>query len=231
MGYIASLTMLGLAGSESVEPSESILLMLDGPVFDSLSFVYLIFALCFLASAVFVSLGGIQAGLLFLLSALQSTLSSARLHGLGFALVAAVIILRRGWFYHRPMAKAVLVSGIGCLALIGPIFASARSFRALVPALIGASVFVIFVFGLARGRVLAACAPKKRVLRLADYKLTPRQCLVVRLRLSGKSAKEIGIENNISLSTVRNALSLAYGKLGIENCNALMAMGERYTVE
>jgi DNA-binding CsgD family transcriptional regulator len=231
MGYIGSLTMLGFASSESVEPSDSYLALLEGPAIVSLAPVYLLFALSFLATALFVSLGSIQAGLLFLLSALQATQCSARFHGLTFALVAAIIILRRGWFYHRPMAKAALVSGVGCLALLGPIFASAKSFPILVPALIGALVFVIFVFGLARGRILAAFAPKKRVLRLIDYKLTPRQRLVVRLRLSGKSAKEIAIENDIALSTVRNALSLAYQKLGIEGCNVLMAMGERYTVE
>jgi DNA-binding CsgD family transcriptional regulator len=230
MGYMSSLVMLGLAGSESVEPSESLLMFWDSSFAVSLSPIYLLFGLLFLATALFVSLGSVQVGILFLLSALQATQSSARLYGLGFALVAAVIGLRRGWFVRRPLAKAALVSAIGCLSLLGPILASDAGLRAIAPALIGASVFVIFVFGLARGRVLSAFAPKKRVLRLADYKLSPRESLVVKLRLSGKSAKEIAIENGIALSTVRNALSLAYRKLGIEGCEALMAIGERYTV-
>jgi len=231
MGFVGSLAMLGLAGSESVEPSESYLVMLDLPDFFSLALVYLLFALLFLVTALFSSLGPAQVGLLFSLSALQATQSSARLHGLGFALIAAIITLRRGWFIHKPMAKAAFVAGIGCLALLGPLFASDKSLRALLPALLGAEVFIIFVFGLAKGRILAAFAPRKRLLRLTDYKLTPRQCLVVKLRLAGKSAKEIAIENDIALSTVRNVLSLAYQKLGIDGCESLMAMGERYTVE
>ena len=231
MGFFGSLTMLGFASSESVEPSESFLLLSDQPLSVSPAPIYILFALFFLATAFWTSLGAIQVGLLLLLSALQATHVSARLHGLGFALVAAIVVLRRGWFIRAPMAKAALLSCLGCLALLGPVLAAGKGFRELVPSLFGASAFVVFVFGLAQGRVLAAFAPKKRVLRLSDYKLTPRESRVVRLRLAGKSAKEIAIEDEIALSTVRNALSLAYRKLGIEGCDALMAIGERYTVE
>ena len=35
----------------------------------------------------------------------------------------------------------------------------------------------------------------------------------------------------MALSTVRNVLSRSYRKLGIDRCEDLMAMGERYTVE
>jgi DNA-binding CsgD family transcriptional regulator len=230
MGFVSSLTMLGLASSESVEPSDSCLDLLDEGAALSLASVYSLVAALFLVTAFFASLGAIQPVLFFLLSALQATISPARLYGLGFAIVAAVILLRRGWFFRRPMAKASLVAGIGSFALLCPLLAPGRGARALVPALIGAAVFVIVVLGLARGRFLSAFAPKKRVLRLADFNLTSREMLVVKMRIAGKTAKEIATANDIALSTVRNALSLSYRKLGIGGVGTLMTIGERYTV-
>jgi DNA-binding CsgD family transcriptional regulator len=230
-GIVSSLTMLGLASSESVEPSESALALLDEVSVTSLGSFYLLIAVFFLASAFLVSLGAIQAGLLFVLSALQATRSFAGLNGLAFAVVAAIILLRRGWFYRRPMVKAVVAAGIGCAALVGPLLFLGRGLPALLPAFFGSAVYVIVVFGMARGRFLAALAPKKRVLRLSDYNLTARESRFVKMRIAGKSVRQIAEENFIAISTVRNGLSNAYHKLHIEGAEVLMAIGERYTVE
>jgi DNA-binding CsgD family transcriptional regulator len=231
LGFISSLAMLGFASSESVESGESCLVLFDEPAAFPLAALYLLFAALFLVTALFVSLGTIQVGLFFLLSALQATRSSGRLYALGFAIVAAILLLRRGWFFRKPMVKAVLVGGVGCATFLGPLFASGQSASVLMPALIGSSVFVIVVLGMARGRFLSAFAPKKRVLRLADFKLTSRESLIVKMRIAGKSVKEIALENHVADSTVRNALAFSYRKLGIEGGDALMAIGERYTVE
>jgi DNA-binding CsgD family transcriptional regulator len=231
LGFISSLTMLGFASSASLEPGGADLIFIEESAVVPLAYVYVLFAALFLATALIVSFGAVQVGLLFLLSAVQATRAGARLFGLGFAIVAAIILLRRGWFCRKPMAKAALVAGIGCIAFLGPQLASWKGIRAFVPSLIGSSVFVIVVLGLARGRVLSAFAPKKRILRLVDFKLTRRERMVVKMRFAGKSNKEIASECRIAVSTVRNVLSSVYLKLGLEGEDELMAMGERYTVE
>jgi DNA-binding CsgD family transcriptional regulator len=222
--------MLGFASSESVEPSEALCFLFDESAVVPLASVYLLFSVLFLASAILVSLGAVQVGFFFLLSALQATRSGARLYGLGFAIVAAILLLRRGWFFRRPKVKAVLVAGMGCGTLLGPIFMSGQGIRSLVPALIGAFVFVIIVLGLARGRFLSALAPKKGVLRLADFHLTAREISFVKSRIGGKSPKDIALECDVATSTVRNGLSMAYRKLEISGADELLAIGERYTV-
>jgi DNA-binding CsgD family transcriptional regulator len=231
IGLVGSLTMLGFACSEGAESGGTFLFALDEGAVVPAASAYLLFAVLFAASAVFISRNVIQVALFFSLSALQSGQADALHFGLGFAVVSAMILLRQGWFFHGPMIKAAVVSGVGGFTLVLPPLASGARGRALLPALIWAVAYVIIVFGLARGRYLSALAPRKRVLRLADFHLTDREKRVVKLRIAGKSAKEIAAENNIALSTVRNVLSLSYHKLGIAGGEALMAIGERYTVE
>jgi DNA-binding CsgD family transcriptional regulator len=231
LGFICSLYMLGLAGSELVEPSSSYIPFLVDSAGFPLPLVYASFAIAYFLTGIFVSLGAVQPVLFFLLAALQATRGSGRLYGLGFAVVAAIILLRRGWFFRSAARKAILVALFGCAALVGPLLGSAAGRRALWPALVGAAVYVVVVAALARGRFCAALAPKKRVLRLSDFKLTAREHRVIKLRVSGMSVKEIAHEIGIAHSTVRNALSTSYKKLGLECGEELLAMGERYTVE
>jgi len=231
LGVISSLTMLGFASSVYPESNGlAFLLFAEGEDFPALS-LYLLFAALFLTTAIFGSLVYIQAGLFFLLSAVHSGQDPTRHLGLGFAIVAAVILLRRGWFFRKPAIKAVITSTIGVASIVVPVLASSHDAGDVDSALIWALVFIIVVIGLARSRCLSALAPKKRVLRLADFHLTEREKLVVRMRISGMSAKEIAREKEMALSTVRNVLSRSYRKLGIDRCEDLMAMGERYTVE
>ena len=110
MGLLCSLAMLGLASSEGVEPSEPLIALCEEAAILPLWLVYLGFAALFLATAGFASLGAFQVWLFFSLSALQSSRSSARLFGLGFAVVAAVLLFRRGWFSRKPAAKAALAA-------------------------------------------------------------------------------------------------------------------------
>jgi DNA-binding CsgD family transcriptional regulator len=231
IGFVGSLTTLGFASSEYSESGAVFQFFADeGPDIPVLS-IYLLFAALFLISAIFVSIGDIQAGLFFFLSALQSSQTATRHFGLGFSVVAAIILLRRGWFFHMPVLKTSITLAIGVLALVGPLLASGEGVRALPSVLIWTGVFVVIVVGLARSRYFSALAPKKRVLKLSDFHLTNREKIIVKMRIAGKSAKEIARENDVAPSTVRNVLSLSYHKLGINGGEDLMAMGERYTVE
>jgi DNA-binding CsgD family transcriptional regulator len=193
--------------------------------------VYLAFALLFLASALFAVLGPLQAALFFGLSALQTAHSLDPFYGLGFAVVAAFIVFRRGWFFRHRLIKASIIAATGSATLILPILASGKPPMALAPACVSAAIFSILVIGLAKGRVLSAFMPRKPLVRLASYNLTKRECQVIKARILGKTVKELALENGLAVSTVRNALAKGCHKLGIEGRETLMALGENFRVE
>jgi DNA-binding CsgD family transcriptional regulator len=191
--------------------------------------IYGTLALTFLSSAIFANLGGLQAPMLFALAGIESMSGVDSIDGLGYDFAAALVLLRRGWFIRRPVATGAVIAVLGCIALLSPFvlgFASAPLSAAFAVAAYG-----FFVACLARGKTLAAWAPKKRVFRLEDYHLNKRELEVVRLRILGLSVKEIAATEGIALSTVRNKLSIAYRKLGLANMEDLMALGERYLVK
>ncbi|MGA2545269.1 MAG: LuxR C-terminal-related transcriptional regulator [Rectinemataceae bacterium] len=218
-GRVGALLQVGFLIADYAEP--------DGIDFCP---VYLAFTLLFLASAHFSSIG-LQAGLFFALAAQQTVASQNCFYGLAFAVVAVLIMFRGGWFLQKASGRAFTVAATGSVLLIVPIVVLNKSPIALVPVFICSAIYSILVFGLAKGRCLSALAPKKSILRLADYKLTMREIQIVKAHLLGKTIKEFAYENGLAESTVRNALSLSYHKLGISGGEELMALGERYLVE
>ena len=219
-GRVGALIQVGLLIADYAEP--------EGMDFCP---VYLAFALLFLVSARFAFHGLLQAGLFFALAGQQTVASQNSFYGLAFAIVAVLIMFRGGWFLHKTMGRAIPVAAVGSALLIVPIVALNKTPIALAPAFISAAIYSILVFGLAKGRCLSALAPKKRLLRLSDFNLTKREMQAVKAHLQGTTIKEFAYENGIVESTVRNALSLSYHKLGIQGCEELMALGERYRVE
>ena len=70
----------------------------------------------------------------------------------------------------------------------------------------------------------------REVFVLADYGLTPREIDFTRQVLDGKALKEIAIDCKVKPSTVRNAMSEVYAKLGIEGARQLFEIGATYEV-
>jgi DNA-binding CsgD family transcriptional regulator len=68
-------------------------------------------------------------------------------------------------------------------------------------------------------------------LSLASFGLSPREREFALERIGGRSVKEIGSDHGVAASTVRNALSSAYRKLGITGSAELAALGATYKVE
>jgi DNA-binding CsgD family transcriptional regulator len=219
IGCIGALLQLGMTASDLAESEGTIL----APIF-------LLSSLLFLATARFAFLGTAQATLFFGLSALLAVDGRNCFCALGFAVMGAFIVFRRGWFYINALPKAYFIAGIGCLIFIGPVVPEARPI-AQAPSLICAIVYSIVVFGLAKGRFLASLAPKKSLLKLADFKLTERESQVVRNHLLGRTVKEFACDNELAESTVRNNICSAYHKLGLGSREELRALGERYRVE
>ena len=219
-GCIGALLQASLAISDSQESNELLL----GPV-------YFLVAVLFLATALISSLGFLQAGLFLGLSALETFYSLNYAYGLGFAVVGAIILFRRGWFFRKSRIKASLVLVVGCAFLILPILAAKRTPVAFAPAVINAAIYAALVAALAKGRLLSGLAPKKSMLRLAKYKLNSTEIQVVKAYLEGKTVKEMSAETGLAVSTIRNAICTACHKLGMGGRESLLALGERFRVE
>jgi DNA-binding CsgD family transcriptional regulator len=70
----------------------------------------------------------------------------------------------------------------------------------------------------------------RTIFDLIKHGLTPREAQFTRLVLAGKTMKEIAIDCGVTSSTVRNAMSSVYGKLGISGERELVEIGATYTV-
>jgi DNA-binding CsgD family transcriptional regulator len=193
--------------------------------------VRLAFALFFIASAVFASMGKVQAPLCLALCAIETNSSLNCYEGLGFSLIAAVIFLLRGLFYRKAMLRAAILSSFGGIALVLPIAISNKQPLCLASASIAALIFALVVFAMARGRVLGSFSLEKPVLKLSACGLNKREIQIVKAKLGGKTVKDFARENDIAASTVRNSLASATHKLGLNGREALGALGERFRVE
>ncbi|HUX43103.1 MAG TPA: LuxR C-terminal-related transcriptional regulator [Rectinemataceae bacterium] len=71
---------------------------------------------------------------------------------------------------------------------------------------------------------------RREVFNLAKHGLTPREIDFTRQLLAGKSQKEIAIDCKVEDSTVRDAMSHVYKKLGIAGSRQLFEIGATYDV-
>lgn len=84
---------------------------------------------------------------------------------------------------------------------------------------------------LVRGPQMRALPTSGESLSLESFGLTPKERIYVLEFLGGKQIKEIASDHGVAASTVRNALSLAYKKLGISSKAELLALGAYYRIE
>lgn len=190
----------------------------------------LLSTLLFLASAFLEPLRWFQP-LLFLALTPLSIISDARnIYGLGFYIMSVLLFERAGFFKsHRLLKAALLALYLLALETISVIFAHEVWTRAM------SAVFFIFAFGvflwfLYRDRIVVILKEPKPRLSLAERGLSPSERSYVQQTLQGKSQKEIAIDFELSESTVRNTLSNAYKKLGVEDRVGLAIMGERFEI-
>jgi len=71
---------------------------------------------------------------------------------------------------------------------------------------------------------------RRRIFKLAKQGLTPREIDFTRQLLGGKTPKEIAIDCKVEYSTVRDAMSRVYKKLGIAGARQLYEIGATHDV-
>jgi DNA-binding CsgD family transcriptional regulator len=215
-GYLSASCMLALA-SESWPDIPSRIYVGFGALFALITFVD--------------SRHPLQAFLYLAFAAHQGIVEAVSPLSLVAVLIAVSTVLTYGWFVRNTLVKAIVVGIISSLTLSCPLLVWDGSVSAIIQTAIYIGVTLFFILGLAHGRFLSAFVPKKRVLRLADFCLTEREQSFAIMRAEGKSVKEIAIEHNLSIASVRSGLSSLYRKLDVHGSLELIALGGQYQLK
>jgi len=168
----------------------------------------------------------------FLLCALipfSQTTESA--FGFGLFAVGLIMLYNDGHLSTQVLPKLV---GLG-LYFLGLLAVSSivttASFRQIVVLFGFTLVFFLYLFLAFQDRFIVFVNAEKPVVRLADYGLSAREVDAVLAMIRGRSIKEAAWDWGISESTVRNSLSRAYRKLGLQDRTQLMTWAESRTVK
>jgi len=151
-------------------------------------------------------------------------------YGLGSILLGALLLERAGFFDCN---KALKVSGLLAYAVIAELagFFVHRDFsmHSIMTAYFRCCLG-LFIFLLYKDKPAVFSEKLKPVLALSDMRLTSTEKLFVLQLLGGKSQKLLAYDLQVSESTVRNTLSRAYKKLGVDDRVGLALLGERFEI-
>jgi DNA-binding CsgD family transcriptional regulator len=195
------------------------------------SYHYLGIALLFALNSFIDSRQPLQAMVFLVFAVLEGFVEAASLLCLVAVIVAALIVLRRGWFVQDAPRKAMIVKSAGCAALIFPLVLSKFTVSAVIPTIIYVGVFLALIRILARSRLLSALTPKKRILLLSEYHLTEHEKSIALRRAKAITVKEIASELHLTVPAVRNGLSSSYRKLEVKGYAELVELGSRYQLK
>jgi len=187
-------------------------------------FICLGMAALFLLSALVKPLRFIQPVLFFTGSffVLFEPGGSRNIYGLGFFIIA-ILLLERGGFFerHRPVKVAGTALLLITLEVISALREKVDPVEALFPTFFIAA-FALFLWFLYKDRLVVYLAEPKAKLSLTEKGLSNAERAYVAEAARGKQQKEV------AESTVRNTLARAYHKLGVEDKAGLAVLAEKY---
>ncbi len=223
LGIICSILYGGLLSHEALDLLGSGLDDFPGLAEYPLLPAYLGLVLFSLASIKFSSLQSSQALGLLAMTPIVSWQTGNAFYGLGFAVLASMLLQRMGFFFRGARPKAIALSAALTAAQLASAMTAQKPALAAVSALASGAVYYLFAAAIVKGRVLSWLAVKMEVVDLAMLGLSRREREFVLERVGGKSIKQIAIERSLCQSTVRTVMSCAYEKLGLCGADELAA--------
>lgn len=149
-------------------------------------------------------------------------------YGLGFFVMGVLLLFRLGFYDRHRIPK--FVASIGYLfacELYAALKAGRGIYYALTP-IFFMTCFLVFLYLAFKEKLAVYLREPKPVLSLKTKGLSGSECIYIKAIAEGQSPKEVAISYSVSESTVRNSLSRAYRKLGIEDKSAIAAMAEKF---
>lgn len=187
-------------------------------------------ATLFALSALYDSLNWLQPVTLFVLTPLSMLHHASSMLSLGTFIAAEILLYRLGFFEHKKLAKFLLsiVYFYLCEILIG--LASGTSAFEIVMPILFMTIFLGFLMIIYGDKWVIYLKEPKPFLSLAALGITRKEAEYLRSLISGKSIKEIAIDDGVKDSTVRNTLARVYKKFNVADKSALMAKCENYSI-
>lgn len=184
----------------------------------------------FVLSAFKDSLRWIQPAVFVGLSPLAIITDAQGIYGLGFFIIGALLLERAGFFLHNRKLKAGIVLSYLLAIEIVAVIASKRPLADAISPTFFIAAFGTFLWFLYKDRLVVILKEPKPLLSLEAKGLSPAESLYIFATIKGRHQKEIAADFEVAESTIRNTLSRAYKKLGIDDKSSVASLAERYDI-
>jgi DNA-binding CsgD family transcriptional regulator len=188
-------------------------------------------AILFVLSAYIEKLRWIQPAVFLLTSPFAIIPDSRGIYGLGFFIMGVLLLERAGYFEKHRLLKVFTVVAYLFAIEVGAVIYSHLSIMRAISVLFFIVSFGVFLWFLYKDRLVVIFKEPKPRISLAERGLSLGEQSFVKLTIAGKSQKELAFDFELSESTVRNTLSRAYKKLGVDDRIGLAVLSERYQLE
>ncbi len=190
----------------------------------------------FIMSALFVAsvyvpfLVWYQPIIMFALTPLPFMTTHESFYGLGFFSMGVILLFRLGFYERHRVPKFLASLGYlyGC-----ELFTALRTGRGLfytLTPLFFISAFLVFLYLAFQEKLAVYLKEPKPRYSLSERGLSAAECVYVKAVAEGRMLKQIAFECGVSESTVRNSLSRAYRKLGLEDKSAIAALAGKFEI-
>jgi len=192
--------------------------------------ISLLAIMLFLLSALFERLSWLQPALFLFMTPFSIMSDSRTIYGLGFYIMSILLLERAGFFNkYRRLKTISLIGYLLVIQAVSVIFAGEQLNNAMAGSFFTLAFGVLLWF-LYRDRFVVFLKEPKPRLSLSERGLSQGERSFVMLAIAGKSQKELAFDFEMSESTIRNTLSRAYKKLGVEDRTGLAVMAERFEI-
>lgn len=193
--------------------------------------ILLISIMLFMLSALFDRLRWIQPAVFLVTTPFAIVSNSLTIYGLGFFIMSVLLLERANFFSRYRLAKIIgLVVYLLGIEAVSVIFAG-EAFNSAISASFFILAFGVFLWFLYKDRLVVFLKEPKPRISLAERGLSLGEQSFVKLTIAGKSQKELAFDFELSESTIRNTLSRAYKKLGVDDRIGLAVLSERFQLE
>jgi len=211
-----------------------VFLMRGKTILESISHPYipiqLVIAGLFYVSAVIPRLYILQPIIFLTIAPINFLDSHDSFYGLGFFVMAILLLFKIGFFEKGRIPKII---GLSVYLYGWELFAAIRAGRytglSLTPVFF-VTVFLIFLYILYKDQIIVYLKQPKPLLDLKAKGLADTEASYILALARGMNVKEIAGKFEVSESTVRNTLSRAYKKLGVQDKAELSTLLADYSL-
>ncbi len=190
----------------------------------------LIIAALMFASAYVSFLAWIQPIAFLALTPVPLMAGPSSFYGLGFYAVGILLLFKMGFYsQHRIMKAIASVVYLMAIEVISGLRSGDSLYDSLMPVFFIVA-FLFFLFLTFRDRIVIYLKEPKIRLSLDAKGLAESEQLYIRRMIGGRSVKEVSFEFGVSESTVRNTLSRAYKKLGVNSKAGVADLSQKFEI-